>query len=216
MVSSLALQSSASTEQQMLPVVETFHSVQGEGVWSGVNAFFIRLAGCDVGCSWCDTKHSWPMEPHPVCEVSQLVVEAVKARPFMVVVTGGEPLMHDLTMLTVLLRRAGLRVHLETSGAYPLSGEFDWISLSPKRFKPPLEEIYARVDELKVVIDGPEDLAWAELNGQRVSRQTVKQTVKLLQPQWESPVGQQLVMDYVLSHPDWRVGLQTHKFLGVR
>ena len=209
---SSALRSSNNPQQQTLSVVETFHSVQGEGFWTGVNAFFIRLAGCDVGCPWCDTKHSWPTNRHSAREIGQLVQAATLAQPFMVVITGGEPLMHDLTALTEALKQANLRVHLETSGAYPLSGNFDWISLSPKRFKPPLEEIYALADELKVVIDSRDDLDWAELNGQKVSTQVVK----LLQPQWESPVGQQLVMDYVLSHPDWRVGLQTHKFLGVR
>lgn len=195
-----------------LPVVETFHSVQGEGFWTGVSAFFIRLAGCDVGCSWCDTKHSWPMQSHPKREILALVAEAIAANPFMVVITGGEPLMHDLTRLTQALKASGLRVHLETSGSHPLSGEFDWISLSPKQFKPPLAEIYPLASELKVVIDGESDLAWAKKNAEKVSAQVVK----VLQPQWESPVAQQLVMDYVLTHSEWRVGLQTHKFLGVR
>lgn len=213
MALSIARSATATTQKQTsLPVVETFHSVQGEGFWTGVNAFFIRLAGCDVGCSWCDTKHSWPIDRHPMCEISDLVNQAIAAQPFMVVVTGGEPLMHDLAGLTQSLRQSGLRTHLETSGSHPLTGEFDWISLSPKQFKPPLEEIYARANELKVVVDNEDDLVWAEQSAQKVSAQTVK----LLQPQWENPASQQLVMDYVLSHPDWRVGLQTHKFLGVR
>ena len=193
-------------------MVETFHSVQGEGFWTGANAFFIRLAGCDVGCSWCDTKHSWPMDRHPVRRVSTLVEAAIAAKPFMVVVTGGEPLMHDLSVLTERLRQSGLRVHLETSGSHPLRGTFDWISLSPKPFKSPLEEIYALADELKVVIDGDDDLVWAEQTAQKIPARVVK----LLQPQWDNPAAGQLVMDYVLAHPDWRVGLQTHKFLGVR
>ena len=213
MALSIAQLAIATTQKQTsLPVVETFHSVQGEGFWTGVSAFFIRLAGCDVGCSWCDTKHSWPMDRHPMCEISDLVNQAIAAQPFMVVVTGGEPLMHDLTRLTQSLNQSGLRVHLETSGSHPLSGEFDWISLSPKQFKPPLEEIYPLASELKVVVDGADDLIWAEQSAQKLSGQTVK----LLQPQWENADSQQLVMDYVLSHPDWRVGLQTHKFLGVR
>lgn len=211
---------------QKLPVVETFHSVQGEGVWTGVNAFFIRLAGCDVGCSWCDTKHAWPMAHHPEQAVNELVNEALAAQPFMVVVTGGEPLMHELSGLTSELHKAGLRVHLETSGAYPLSGKFDWIALSPKRFKPPLENMYGHADELKVVVGDPADLTWAEAMAKKVS----SKTIKLLQPRWalgddsrlesgkagDSEVGQKLVFDYVLSHPDWRIGLQTHKFLKVR
>lgn len=209
----MVLSSVAKTKPKTtLPVVETFHSVQGEGFWTGVSAFFIRLAGCDVGCSWCDTKHSWPIGSHPECEVSALVMAAIAANPFIVVITGGEPLMHDLTLLTKQLRASGLRVHLETSGSHPLSGEFDWISLSPKQFKPPLEEIYPMANELKVVVDGARDLAWAEKTAGKISLQAVK----LLQPQWESPVGQKLVIDHVLAHPEWRVGLQTHKFLGVR
>ncbi|MEL7354270.1 MAG: radical SAM protein [Cyanobacteria bacterium J06560_5] len=217
---------------ETLPIVETFHSVQGEGFWTGVSAFFIRLAGCDVGCTWCDTKHAWPMAHHPQKTVDSLVKKAVAAKPFMVVITGGEPLMHDLNPLTQHLREAGLRVHLETSGAHPLSGTFDWISLSPKRFKPPLEDSYTRADELKVVIKDSADLAWAAETASKVA----DGTVKLLQPCWtisddnrgpqqapqqapqQTPqqAPQQLVFDYVLSHPDWRVGLQTHKFLGVR
>lgn len=199
-------------KQDLLPVVETFHSVQGEGFWSGSSAFFIRLAGCDVGCSWCDTKHSWPMDRHPMQAVSALVESAIAARPFMVVITGGEPLMHNLNELTRALKRAGLRVHVETSGSHPLTGEFDWISLSPKRFKPPLEEIYPQASELKVIVDNRLDLVWAEQAARKVSAETIK----LLQPQWESANAVDLVMDYVLSHSEWRVGLQTHKFLGVR
>ncbi|MEL6604042.1 MAG: 7-carboxy-7-deazaguanine synthase QueE [Cyanobacteria bacterium J06614_10] len=195
-----------------LPIVETFHSVQGEGFWTGASAFFIRLAGCDVGCPWCDTKHSWSTKRHPHQEVSELVSLAAAQQPFMVVITGGEPLMHNLEALTRELHQAGLRIHLETSGSYPLSGDFDWISLSPKRFKPPLAAIYSRADELKVVIDGAVDIAWAESEAQKVSQGTFK----LLQPQWSNQSGQQLAFDYVLSHPDWRLGLQTHKFLGVR
>jgi 7-carboxy-7-deazaguanine synthase len=195
-----------------LPVVETFHSIQGEGFWSGCSAFFIRLAGCDVGCPWCDTKHSWPMNSHPHREIGELVEEAIAARPFMVVITGGEPLMHDLSGLTDQLRKDNLRVHLETSGAYPLSGQFDWIALSPKRFKPPLEEIYHLADELKVVIGNLDDLRWAESAAQKVS----PNAIRLLQPQWGEQPAFDLVFDYVRAHAEWRVGLQTHKYLKVR
>lgn len=205
---------------ETLPVVETFHSVQGEGFWTGASAFFIRLAGCDVGCPWCDTKHSWPMAHHPQRAVSALVEAAVAARPFMVVITGGEPSMHDLVGLTRALYEAGLRVHVETSGSHPLSGKFDWITLSPKRFKPPLDEIYSRADELKVVVGDRADLSWAEATAQKVS----PKAIKLLQPQWnpqwnpqaENEDSASLVFEYVLLHPEWRMGLQTHKFLGVR
>ncbi len=196
----------------LLPIVETFHSVQGEGLWTGVSAYFIRLAGCDVGCPWCDTKISWSTKPHGKVAVADLVQQAQAANPFMVVVTGGEPLMHDLTPLTQALKQAGLRIHLETSGAHPFSGQFDWISLSPKRFKPPQPEIYALAHELKVVIATADDLAWAEAQAARVPATTVK----LLQPEWTSDDSQQLVFDYVKQHPDWRISLQTHKFLGVK
>lgn len=203
---------SVRTQVKTLPVVETFHSVQGEGFWMGRNAFFIRLAGCDVGCPWCDTKHSWPMDRHPQRTIGELVSEAIAANPVMVVITGGEPLMHNLSGLTSALHQAGLRVHIETSGSHPLSGEFDWISLSPKRYKPPLEAIYTKVSELKVVVGDRLDIAWAEVNEQKIS----PGTVKLLQPRWKSKDGERIVFEYVLSHPEWRVGLQTHKFLGVR
>ncbi|MEM1251658.1 MAG: 7-carboxy-7-deazaguanine synthase QueE [Cyanobacteria bacterium P01_H01_bin.21] len=194
------------------PVVETFHSVQGEGVWTGTNAFFIRLAGCDVGCPWCDTKISWSTKPYPLVSVDDLVQQARAVNPFMVVITGGEPLMHNLVLLTQSLRRAGLRIHLETSGAHPFSGQFDWVSLSPKRFKPPVPDIYAHVDELKVVIATQDDLTWA----MEQAAQVPITAIKLLQPEWTSDQSQQLVVDYVKHHPDWRVSLQTHKFLGVR
>ncbi len=195
-----------------LPIVETFHSVQGEGFWAGSNAFFIRLAGCDVGCPWCDTKHSWPADRHPHRAIEDLVAEAIAHHPTMVIITGGEPLMHSLDTLTAELHQAGLRVHIETSGSHPFSGRFDWVSLSPKPFKPPLNEMYSKANELKVIISEPADLDWAIAQAQKVS----DKTVKLLQPEWNSRAGQQLAIDYVLSHPSWRLGLQTHKFLGVR
>ncbi len=223
-------QSLIKTLPSTLPTVETFHSIQGEGIWTGASAFFIRLAGCDVGCSWCDTKHSWPMQSHPQREIATLVEEALAAQPFMVVITGGEPLMHDLTHLSTALRQQGLRVHLETSGSSPLTGEFDWITLSPKRFKPPLEAIYSQIHELKIVVGDQADLDWAELalkklaanatpkhNSDNESENNPKHSPKkLLQPQWSNEQGQKLVFDYVLTHPEWRVSLQTHKFLGIR
>ncbi|MFK8186131.1 MAG: 7-carboxy-7-deazaguanine synthase QueE [Phormidesmis sp.] len=208
----MGMSGSVKTRVKALPVVETFHSVQGEGFWMGRSAFFIRLAGCDVGCPWCDTKHSWPVDRHPQRPVSELVDEAIAANPVMVVITGGEPLMHNLNGLTSALHQANLRVHIETSGSHPLSGEFDWISLSPKRYKPPLEDIYKQANELKVVVGDRLDIAWAEAAEQKTS----PGTVKLLQPRWKSKDGEHIVFEYVLSHPDWRVGLQTHKFLGVR
>lgn len=195
-----------------LPVVETFHSIQGEGTWAGTNAFFIRLAGCDVGCPWCDTKQSWSPKHHPLRTLGELVTEARSAHPHIVVITGGEPLMHDLSALTGQLREAGLQTHLETSGAHPFSGTFDWVTFSPKRFKPPHPSIYAHVSELKVVIGDETDLKWAEQQATNVPS-TVS---KLLQPEWETPSSRDKVFAYVLKHPEWRVSLQTHKFLGVQ
>lgn len=195
-----------------LRVVETFHSVQGEGAWTGANAFFIRLGGCDVGCSWCDSKRTWNSNLHPQSSVVQLTAAAKAANPAIVVVTGGEPLMHDLTTLTEALRTAGLRVHLETSGAHPWSGTFDWVTFSPKKFKPPHQSVYSHVQELKVVVVDAQDLQWAEQQAAVVSAGTLK----YLQPEWHTPSSQELVFNYVLKHPEWRISLQTHKFLGVR
>ncbi|MEY2985401.1 MAG: hypothetical protein RLZZ568_2018 [Cyanobacteriota bacterium] len=194
------------------PVVETFHSLQGEGAWAGSSAFFIRLAGCDVHCPWCDQKETWPADGHPHRVVDTLVKEAITAQPACVVITGGEPLQHDLTALCVSLKAQGLRCHLETSGAYPLSGDWDWITLSPKPYKPPVSTLYSQASELKVIIASPADLAWAETQASKVNG-----TIPLyLQPEWQSPDSQALIFDYILSHPRWRLSLQTHKYLGVR
>ena len=165
-----------------LPIVETFHSVQGEGAWMGSNAFFIRLAGCDVGCPWCDTKISWNAKRHPQIAIADLVNEAVNAQPAMVVITGGEPLMHDLSELTRSLKSQNLRVHLETSGSHPFSGNFDWVTFSPKQFKHPHVSIYEQVSELKVVIHDQSDLTWAEQNAVKVA----PHVVTYLQAEWET------------------------------
>lgn len=194
------------------PVVETFHSIQGEGFWFGTAAFFIRLAGCDVGCPWCDTKISWNPKRHPQVAVSELKRQVEAAQPTIIVITGGEPLMHDLDPLTMGLKETGIPLHLETSGAHPLSGEFNWITLSPKPFKEPLPEIYAHVSELKVVIDQGTDFQWAETQAEQIPHNAPQ----YLQHQWENPTSQSLIFDYILAHPQWRLGLQTHKFLGVR
>jgi 7-carboxy-7-deazaguanine synthase len=200
------------THQNTLPIVETFHSIQGEGAWTGTNAFFIRLGGCDVGCWFCDTKASWNPRRHPQHSVGDLVAAAKDVNPAIVVITGGEPLMHNLTELSESLHTAGLRVHLETSGAHPLRGQFDWITLSPKTFKPPHESIYPHVNELKVVIATAQDLEWAEQQAAKVS----ELAIHYLQPEWSTPASQDLIFSYVLNHPQWRMSLQTHKLLGVR
>jgi 7-carboxy-7-deazaguanine synthase len=194
------------------PVVETFHSVQGEGFWTGMNTFFLRLGGCDVYCPWCDQKESWNAHRYPRQSVQELVEMAKIANPAMVVITGGEPLMHDLYPLTRDLKKQGLQVHLETSGAHPFSGVFDWVTFSPKTYKMPDSSIYSQVNELKIVVANSQDLAWAELQESKLS----EQVIKYLQPEWNAIECKELVFNYVLQHPQWRVSLQTHKFLGVR
>lgn len=200
------------TTTSTLPVVETFHSVQGEGAWAGTNAFFIRLAGCDVACPWCDTKHSWNPHRHPQCRLSDLIADAKAANPAIVVITGGEPLMHDLTALSLGLKAAGLQVHLETSGAHPLSGSFDWVTFSPKLSKPPHDSIYPQVDELKVVVVNPSDLEWAEHQAAKIP----VNALRFLQPEWGTAASHALIFEYVLRHPTWRISLQTHKFTQIR
>ncbi|WP_024750237.1 radical SAM protein [Crocosphaera subtropica] len=194
------------------PIVEIFHSLQGEGTWTGMSAFFIRLAGCDVHCPWCDQKESWTSKIYPQQSIKTLAEAAKAANPAMVVITGGEPLMYDLFPLTKALKKLGLRVHLETSGAYPFSGQFDWVTLSPKPFKVPHESIYPQVNELKVVITNQEDFHWAEEQEKKVP----PQALKYLQPEWNYPESQSLIFDYIRKAPQWRMSLQIHKFLGVR
>ncbi|NJK34787.1 MAG: 7-carboxy-7-deazaguanine synthase QueE [Oscillatoriales cyanobacterium SM2_2_1] len=195
------------------PIVETFHSIQGEGTWAGTSAWFVRLAGCDVHCPWCDTKESWSALRHPQRVVDDLTAEAVATGAAIAIVTGGEPLMHDLSDLTEVLQHHGLPVHLETSGAHPLTGTFSWITLSPKTYRPPHPAIYDHASELKVVIATPEDFAWAE----RQAAQVPPSVPRYLQPEWHGGVAlQQQVIAHILRHPQWRLSLQTHKLLGVR
>lgn len=194
------------------PIVETFHSVQGEGAWTGANAFFIRLAGCDVHCPWCDTKQSWNSQGHPQYKLEDLAIEVKTHNPAIVIITGGEPLMHDLNPLTKAIKELGMQVHLETSGAHLFSGKFDWVTFSPKQFKPPHPSIYAHVNELKVVVVNKYDLKWAEQQASLLS----PQSYKYLQPEWNTPKSKQLILDYVLQHPQWRMSLQTHKLLDIR
>ncbi len=194
------------------PIVETFHSVQGEGAWTGVSAFFIRLGGCDVYCPWCDQKESWNSKRYPQRSLRELVDETKLANPAIAIITGGEPLMHNLKPLTEKLRQAGIQVHLETSGSHPFSGQFDWVTFSPKTFKSPHPSIYPQVDELKVIVANPEDLQWAEQQASQIP----PKALKYLQPEWNTPQSQSLIFDYVMQHPQWRISLQTHKLLGVR
>ena len=198
-----------------LPVVETFHSLQGEGHHCGRSAFFIRLAGCQVGCSWCDTKSSWPQDKHPRRSLNALAHDAAKATEngaAFTVITGGEPLHHNLSRLTELLAAQGTETHLETSGVDPLSDCPDWITLSPKPHSPPRRELLQCCNELKVIVHNAEDLIFAE----KMASETGPGTVLLLQPGWQSDQGQRLSIDHVRRHQHWRLGLQTHKWLGLR
>ena len=194
------------------PVMETFTSVQGEGVYTGVPSFFIRLAGCDVGCVWCDVKESWDKEKHPMLSLETLVEAAVGSGVKVVIVTGGEPTMHDLSPLTEALRNVGMRIHLETSGTQKLTGLFDWITFSPKKFKAPLEEYFQLSNELKVVINHKSDIEWShELSGRMND-----QAQWFMQPEWEKrEMMLPHIFDWALKNPHWRVGLQIHKYMGV-
>ena len=193
------------------PIMEHFYTIQGEGVHTGKSAYFIRTGGCDVKCWWCDVKDSWDESIHPRMSVSNLVSAVNASKPAFVVITGGEPLLHDLTALTHALRENGHKVHIETSGSSPISGDLDWVTLSPKRFKPPVDEIYEHVDELKVVVLTKKDLKWADEHAARCP----DGTVLLLQPEWDTPASMGLIVEYVKSNPKWGISLQTHKFLNI-
>lgn len=193
------------------PLMEDFYTIQGEGVHAGRAAYFIRLAGCDVGCWWCDVKESWDEESHPMAETGEIVDRVLESGTGLVVITGGEPLLHDLNPLTWELKRHGLTIHIETSGSSPFSGSLDWITLSPKRFKKPLEEIYSVADELKIIVLKKKDLEWAET----CAAKCPDHTELLLQPEWETPSSIELIVDYVKRNPAWRISLQTHKFMNL-
>ena len=204
------------SDARSIPVVETFHSLQGEGHHYGRSAFFIRLAGCTVGCAWCDTKHSWPMASHAKQDVDALAVQATQAKDAgaaFVVITGGEPLHHNLQPLTDALDRScGLPIHLETSGVDQLSGRFDWVTLSPKRHRPPQQALLSRCDELKVVVLDTDDVSFAHA----MANDTSMATHLLVQPVWDSETAQDLAIHHVKQHPRWRLSLQSHKFLQIR
>ena len=195
-----------------LPVMEHFYTLQGEGFHQGKAAYFIRLGGCDVGCVWCDVKDSWDAGKHPLHKIEDLIFTVKKTPAEIVVITGGEPLMRDLTELTKQLHSAGLRTHIETSGSSPLSGELDWITLSPKKFKAPLAEVVPHANELKIVVFNKSDFTWAEQWAARVSPQC-----KLyLQPEWSKASAiTPLIIDYIKTHPQWQLSLQIHKYINV-
>ncbi len=193
------------------PVMEHFYTIQGEGAHTGKAAYFIRTAGCDVGCWWCDVKDSWEEDAHPRLKVKDLVSSVQASNAEIVVITGGEPLLHNLEALTICLKNIGVQTHIETSGSSPISGTLDWVTLSPKRFKKPVEEIYSCVDELKVVVLTKKDLAWAEEHAAKCP----PNTRLLLQPEWETAKAMPLIVDYVKQNPEWGISLQTHKYLNV-
>lgn len=195
-----------------LPVMEHFYTIQGEGFHQGKAAYFIRLGGCDVGCVWCDVKDSWNAEKHPQYEVGTLVMEVKKTAAKLVIITGGEPLMHNLDALTKELKAAGLQTNIETSGAHPLSGTWDWICLSPKKFKVPLPEIIPLASELKIIIFNKSDFEWAEKYAALVST-----SCKLyLQPEWDKSAElMPMIIDYIKANPKWELSLQIHKYINV-
>lgn len=204
--------SKAVQQSTALPLMEAFYTIQGEGTHSGVPAYFIRLAGCDVGCVWCDVKESWETSKWPTVPVHEIVLEATKYPGRIAVITGGEPLMYDLGPLTFALKQAGFKTHIETSGAHPFSGDFDWVCFSPKKFKAPHPSIYAHADELKVVVYHPSDFLFAEKHAALVS----DTCQKLLQPEWSKQnLYLKSIIDYVKLNSSWKISLQTHKFMDI-
>jgi 7-carboxy-7-deazaguanine synthase len=195
-----------------LPVMEHFYTIQGEGFHQGRAAYFIRLGGCDVGCVWCDVKDSWDAAKHPMIAINTLVNEVKATAAKLVVITGGEPLMHNLNELTRALQQAGLETNIETSGSSSLSGSWNWICLSPKKFKAPLSEVVPYSNELKIVVFNKSDFAWAEEYAALVSP-----TCKLyLQPEWSKATEiTPLIVDYIKANPQWEMSLQLHKYINV-
>jgi len=198
-------------EGKMLPLMEEFYTIQGEGYHTGTAAYFIRIGGCDVGCHWCDVKESWNAELHPATSADNIINNAIKYCG-TVVVTGGEPLMWNMEYLTKKLQEKNIKTHIETSGAYPLSGTWDWICLSPKKNKLPLEKIYEKAHELKVIIYNKNDFKFAEEQAAKSN----KNCVLFLQPEWSNQKKMTpLIVEYVMKNPQWKISLQTHKYLNI-
>ncbi len=197
---------------RLLPLVEDFYTIQGEGFHAGKPAYFIRLGGCDVGCAWCDAKYTWNPELYPPTDIRTVVERAAACAAQAIVITGGEPLLYPLEPLTQALTARGLQIFLETSGSHPFSGRFDWVCLSPKRKQPPLDEAFARAHELKVIVESDDDLAWAERNAARVG----DGCLLYLQPEWSvSERMMPLIVEYVKARPRWNVSIQTHKYMHI-
>jgi organic radical activating enzyme len=195
----------------MLPLMEDFYTIQGEGFHTGKAAYFIRIGGCDVGCHWCDVKESWNAELHPPT-LTDKIVQKAETYASTVVITGGEPLMWNMDYLTGKLVSRGMKVHIETSGAYAMSGRYDWFCLSPKKTKLPTPEAYSRADELKVIVYNRHDFEFAEQQAELVGAECEL----FLQPEWSKREKMMpLIVDYVMQHPKWKVSLQTHKYLNI-
>ncbi|MFA5713863.1 MAG: 7-carboxy-7-deazaguanine synthase QueE [Bacteroidales bacterium] len=197
---------------ESLPLVEIFYSLQGEGYNFGRALHFIRLAGCDIQCSWCDSKESWNRESYPLISIEEIISKISLHHSKEVVITGGEPTLYNLLPLTTTLKERGYYTYLESSGAYPLLGHFDWITISPKKWKPPLLENLKKASELKVVIEGKEDFLWAEEN-----RRLVPESTRVyLQPEWSKREEvAKMVVGYIKENPYWRLSLQTHNYLDI-
>lgn len=196
---------------EMLPLMEEFYTIQGEGYHKGKAAYFVRIGGCDVGCHWCDVKESWDADLHPPTK-TETIVKNASVYSNTVVVTGGEPLIWDMKPLTTQFKEKDVAVHIETSGAYPLTGDWDWICLSPKKNKLPKEEIYSKANELKMIIYNKDDFRFAEEQAEKVN----KDCILYLQPEWSKRERMMpLIVDYVMNHPKWIVSLQTHKYLNI-
>ncbi|MDT0295468.1 7-carboxy-7-deazaguanine synthase QueE [Mesonia ostreae] len=196
---------------EMLPLMEEFYTIQGEGFHKGTAAYFIRIGGCDVGCHWCDVKESWDAEKHPPTSTKTIVDNALSYSD-TIVITGGEPLTWDMTKITHALKERGAKIHIETSGAYPLTGVWDWICLSPKKLKLPTAEISKKAHELKVIVFNKSDFAFAEKQAEKVN----EDCILYLQPEWSVRDKMvPLIVDYVMKNPKWKVSLQTHKYLNI-
>lgn len=195
-----------------LPIMEFFYTIQGEGFYSGRAAFFIRIAGCDVGCVWCDVKDSWDSEKHPLQKIDFLIDQVQSSGTNFVVITGGEPAMYDLTTLTKRLKEINVEIAMETSGCYDLVGNIDWYCFSPKKFKAPVDQAYKIASELKIVISHPSDFKWAESHADKINS-----NCKLyLQPEWSKQERfLPEIIEYVKNNPKWRISLQTHKFMNI-
>jgi len=196
----------------ILPLMEAFYSIQGEGYFTGNSAYFLRIGGCDIGCHWCDVKESWDADLHPPTKVEDMITPIADFPTKSIVVTGGEPLMWNMNFLTKSLKESGYKTHLETSGSHKLSGDWDWICLSPKKFQKPLDEIKNKVDEIKIIVKNKMDFKWAE--EQRVG--LTKECKLYLQPEWSNKEEMiPLIIDYVMRNPGWQISLQTHKYLQI-